>query len=276
MEGLTEQAPHLAPDIYPGATVTLWARSPKPAPGAMITVNTDVGTIAELPVRVCSDASATSRWAKARINAVDYDVMVGRVDEAAGRDRIITLSVTHSVLSKYTAWFAVDTSRSTESILPKRVVQPSSEPSNWSGTDSMAFFDSHGSVPYYATPSLVGAWNRALSPPPLACEVWDPFTDDEAATTTYRRRDLRDLIDELRYLLEAGRDHLDWQSISVVLLHLRSWLDDNDESAIDRSVHRKITRRLDKLATHSNPPKSLQWKVLNQLVEICDEVPLVP
>jgi len=117
----------------------------------------------------------------------------------------------------------------------------------------------------------------ALCPrPPLACEVWDPFTDDEAATTTYRRRDLRDLIDELRYLLEAGRDHLDWQSISVVLLHLRSWLDDNDESAIDRSVHCKITRRLDKLATHSNPPKSLQWKVLNQLVEICDEVPLVP
>jgi len=146
MDGLTEQAPHLAPDIYPGATVTLWARSPKPAPGATITVNSDLGTIAELPVRVCSDASATSRWAKARINAVDYDVMTRRVDEAAGRALITTLSITHSVLSKYTAWVAVDTSRSTESILPRRVVQPIPEPSNWSGRHGFAFVHSYAPV----------------------------------------------------------------------------------------------------------------------------------
>jgi len=107
----------------------------------------------------------------------------------------------------------------------------------------------------------------------LCVSDWrDPMNVDETATTTQ----LRDLIDELRYLLAAGIDHLDWHSISVVLLHLRTWLDDNDESAIGRRTRRKITRRLDKLTTDRIPPKSLQWKVLKQLVEICDEVALVP
>ena len=107
-DGLSGQAPHIAPDIYPGATVTLWGRMPKPAADATITVNTESGPIASIPVRTCDDASATSRWAKAHINALDYEVMTGRVPEDQGRSSIIEVSVTHGVLSKYTAWIAVD------------------------------------------------------------------------------------------------------------------------------------------------------------------------
>ena len=124
-DGLSGQAPHLAPDIYPGATVTLWGRMPKQAADATITVNTESGPIASIPVRVCDDASATSRWAKAHINALDYEVMTGRVPEDQGRSSIIEVSVKHGVLSKYTAWIAVDTSRTTDSIIPVRILQPS-------------------------------------------------------------------------------------------------------------------------------------------------------
>ncbi|MFM1791625.1 MAG: hypothetical protein RLZZ526_1952 [Actinomycetota bacterium] len=258
MDGLSDQAPHLTPDIYPGAVVTLWGRAPKPAPGTHITVNTDSGPIASIPVRVCDDASATSRWAKARINAVDYDVMTGRIAEAEGRDTIIALSVTRRVLSKYTAWIAVDTSRTTDSIIPKRVVQPSYD--DYALEPRMLRSAAYSPSRVSASYSMVV--DELFSAPSISYDSWTPDVVSQ----------LRDVVTDLQSVLSGGKGHLDWQSVSTVLQDLRDWLDDNDETVIGRRAHGKIARRVAKLGTVDIPPQNLQWKILNEILRICQEL----
>jgi hypothetical protein len=134
-DGLTEQAPHIAPDIYPHLVVRLTGRMKRPAPGATLEIVCDDGTIAVVPISVSRDSSITTRWASQRIKALDADVMAEQ-DEArvSELEKLITeLSIRHSVLSKYTAWLAVDRSRTTDSVVVRTLVQPDyaldSEPS---------------------------------------------------------------------------------------------------------------------------------------------------
>ena len=263
MDGLSDQAPHLAPDIYPGAVVTLWGRAPKPAPGSHVTVNTDSGPIASIPVRVCDDASATSRWAKARINAVDYDVMTGRIAETEGRDTIIALSVTRRVLSKYTAWIAVDTSRTTDSIIPKRVVQPSydafdSEPMM---LHSFAYSPQRASTTV-SMDFLLRSFPQSR-PRRMAMSMPEPKYVDAALLDIDT---LRRIIADLEQVVAHGKGHLDWQSIATVLQDIRTWLDARSEKAVRKRTRSKIQRRLDKLGTNDVPAPKLLWTVLNELL----------
>jgi Ca-activated chloride channel family protein len=125
-DGLTEQAPHIAPDIYPHLVVRLAGRMTRPAPGATLEIVSDDGTIAVVPISVSRDSSITTRWASQRIKALDADVMAEQ-DEAkvSELEKLITeLSIRHSVLSKYTAWLAVDRSRTTDSVVVRRLAQP--------------------------------------------------------------------------------------------------------------------------------------------------------
>jgi Ca-activated chloride channel family protein len=124
-DGLTQQAPHIAPDIYPHLVVRLTGRMKRPAPGATLKIVCDDGTIAVVPISVSRDSSITTRWASQRIKALDADVMAER-DRAkvSELEKLITeLSIRHSVLSKYTAWLAVDRSRTTDSVVVRTLVQ---------------------------------------------------------------------------------------------------------------------------------------------------------
>jgi len=124
-DGLNQQAPHIAPDIYPHLVVRLTGRMKRPAPGATLEIVCDDGTIAVVPISVSRDSSITTRWASQRIKALDADVMAER-DRAkvSELEKLITeLSIRHSVLSKYTAWLAVDRSRTTDSVVVRTLVQ---------------------------------------------------------------------------------------------------------------------------------------------------------
>jgi len=124
-DGLAQQAPHIAPDIYPHLVVRLTGRMKRPAPGATLEIVCDDGTIAVVPISVSRDSSITTRWASQRIKALDADVMAER-DRAkvSELEKLITeLSIRHSVLSKYTAWLAVDRSRTTDSVVVRTLVQ---------------------------------------------------------------------------------------------------------------------------------------------------------
>jgi hypothetical protein len=217
-------------------------------------------------VRICGDASATSRWAKARINAVDYEVMTGRVNEETGRATIIDLSVTHRVLSKYTAWIAVDTSRTTDSIVPQRVVQPSFAPDRLGASFALHSSVVHSSI---ARPRL----SRDISiDSVVSCMPAPDRLEASIVGQLFDYTGLQTLVDDLRRVLSGGKHHLDWQSIAIVLEELRDWLDDNDESVIGRRTHGKIARRLGKLTTDDVPTPAVQWKVLNELMVICAEL----
>ncbi|NBR68389.1 MAG: VWA domain-containing protein, partial [Actinobacteria bacterium] len=195
MDGLADQAPHLAPDIYPDATVTLWGRAPRPTADTTVTVVTDSGILAAVPVRVCADSSATSRWAKEHINSIDYDVMSGRVQEAEGRARIIEVSMRRRVLSKYTAWLAIDTSRTTDTIIPKRIVQPTYAMDDLLSSESLGVVYCRTTV---RPPMLAAdtAWSFAPPMPSMPSIHWRRPSDASAAL-------LEGLIDELNDLVDA-------------------------------------------------------------------------
>jgi len=133
-DGLHDQAPHLAPDIYPRLVVRLTGRMKWPATGATIEVMCDDGTVAIVPIAVSRDSSITTRWASLRIKALDADLKSERdTAKVTELEKAITaLSIAYSVLSNYTAWLAVDRSRSTDSVVVRTLVQPDYELNDWS------------------------------------------------------------------------------------------------------------------------------------------------
>ena len=265
--GLADQAPQMAPDIYPDCTVTLWGRMPRPAAGSTVAVVTDSGDLADIPVRTCGDGSATSRWAKEHINSLDYDVMTGRTDETSGRERIVQVSIRHRVLSKYTAWLAVDTSRTTDTVIPKRIVQPSVD---------AELFDAFpvARVHYMMSPSPSGAMSFSI-PPRVMRSVGRPGASGSPRLPDISLLDidtLRTIIEGLSRALSPGKGHTDWQSVVHVIQDLGVWLAARTDVAVSKRNRGKLQRRLDKLTTVNKPDQKLLWNVLHELLELCAEI----
>lgn len=269
MDGLSDQAPRLAPDVYPGVSVELWARAPRPAEGATLRVVTDSGVLAVLPVRVAEDASATSRWAKAHINSLDWDVMTGTADHTEGQARIVAASVRFRVLSKYTAWLAVDRSRTTDTIIPQRIVQPS--------------FDAFDSSLHFSALRSSSMAMPSLRPSRLVARLSvDQISMDLDVLRTYAQPyrsvvldgdvdtdELTGIVSDLETLLSAGRGSLDPVALSDVLERLRDWLDGLPDKTLGKRTRGKIERRLDKLSGLGAPARNGEWKALRELLAEC-------
>ncbi len=260
MDGLADQAPHLAPDIYPDATVTLWGRAPRPTADTTVTVVTDSGILAAVPVRVCADSSATSRWAKEHINSIDYDVMSGRVQEAEGRARIIEVSMRRRVLSKYTAWLAIDTSRTTDTIIPKRIVQPTYS------MDALLSSESLGVVYCRTTvrPSMLAAdmaWSFAPSMPSMPSIRWRGPSDASAAL-------LEGLIDELNDLVDADDDEIDTDEVIDCVGRILGLLARRGRHGLDRATRDKIRRRATRLTSAQVLPAGEIVRIAREIVSL--------
>ncbi|MEY3588876.1 MAG: hypothetical protein RJA47_1472, partial [Actinomycetota bacterium] len=104
--------------------------------------------------------------------------------------------------------------------------------------------------------------DELFSAPSISYDRWTPDVVSQ----------LRDVVTDLQSVLSGGKGHLDWQAVSTVLQDLRDWLDDNDETVIGRRAHGKIARRVAKLGTVDIPPQNLQWKILNEILRICQEL----
>ena len=257
MTGLTEQAPHLAPDIYANSTVTLWARTPRPESDGVLTVETDSGTLAVVAVRISDDASATTRWAKARINALDYDVMAGRLGEEAGRTAIIALSTRHRVLSKYTAWLAVDRSRTTDTIVPSRIVQPSLMPATMN---------------FMTDKDLMAPRFLRLTSEPLLTESFE-FSEMFALRTSSTSEpndaiaEFVELLTTLKGLLQARE--LDIDAVADAVVEIAEWLIDNEPQDIGRRLHRTLYTRTKKLMANPFPQRATALRLVNEMLDAC-------
>jgi Ca-activated chloride channel family protein len=128
--GLTHQAPRHAPDIYPDVLVTLSGRMPRPEEGASVEVVSLDEHVVTLPIAISQDSSTTTRWASQYIKSLDYGMMstdfsaIGIEHHDALEAQIVAMSIKYRVLSKYTAWLAVDRSRTTDQVITQKLVQP--------------------------------------------------------------------------------------------------------------------------------------------------------
>lgn len=168
--GLTHQAPSYAPDIYPDVKVVMTGRMPRPTAGAQVEVTADEGLVVALPIELSADKSATTRWAKQHIISLDYAMMtrdfaqLGEDARSALEQEIVNVSVKYRVLSKYTAWIAVDRSRTTDQVIVRKLVQPS-----YGDVDAMPFIS-------YSLNSQNIVYSQSLT---SASYNMDPFADVE-------------------------------------------------------------------------------------------------
>jgi hypothetical protein len=265
-DGLSQQAPHIAPDIYPHLVVRLTGRMKRPAPGATLEIVCDDGTIAVVPISVSRDSSITTRWASQRIKALDADVMAERDRAKVSKlEKLITeLSIRHSVLSKYTAWLAVDRSRTTDSVVVRTLVQPdhalgsdvsvgmgamsvghtwhyrpaiarAASRARWSdlavfssiSVDYDAYEDSSSDVDTTGLPALVGEREALLS----RLRVWRFFANLDKYGFANTKRDILRLLDLLPATRQIDRllNAILRKRIAKLLSHCESALEDGDD-----------------------------------------------
>jgi Ca-activated chloride channel family protein len=119
--------PNPLPDLFAGAPVVISGRFTGAATGSL-TVTGDGGWRAMVPAAPSDNAALAALWARARIRDLEDRYVTG-VD---GLDKeIVDVSLRFGVLSRFTAFVAVDERVVNEGGTVHRVTQPVDAPSGW-------------------------------------------------------------------------------------------------------------------------------------------------
>ena len=202
-----ETAPARTPDLFPGAPCTLSGRWRAAAPLTALTlaVRGDGGFSEQVAVAtVTADRAVRTCWARARVRDLEDRYAAGPPEPELA-DRIVAVSLGHRVLSRFTAFVAVDRTRRADLGLPQPVVQPVELPGGWAGTGAAAMPLLAGGV----RPATAARRRALLAQPvaPAAAAAADasvsPLPAEPAPLEAYRIR-ARELFARIEASLEAG------------------------------------------------------------------------
>jgi Ca-activated chloride channel homolog len=124
---LTTLAPTPFPDLYPGAPVVVMGRFTGAADGAVAVRGTPNWHTTVTATRSTNPALA-ALWARANIRDLEDQYVTG---QTALEDRIVETSLKFGVLSRFTAFVAVDQRVVNEGGTTRQVTQPVDLPSGW-------------------------------------------------------------------------------------------------------------------------------------------------
>jgi len=271
--GLVDQAPSHAPDIYPETIVTLSGRMPRPQEGDQVSVNADSGHVITLPISISTDASVTTRWASQHIKSLDYEMMASDFsgDVVTAREKleaiIVAMSVKYKVLSKYTAWLAVDRSRTTDQVIVRTLVQPVYEA-----------FDSLRSGVFFQSAMLV---DRSSSIRPfvvnsMARHSMDSFSDSSGYIPFGQKLAL-DMLNTLVTHLEAMLETLadgdtitpeQWAELNDAINY---WLNEVEPTMLGLRTFNKINNRIMKVRESEQSTTKAQAKAVKNLIAVITE-----
>ena len=272
-KGLANQAPAHAPDIYPETIVTLSGRMPRPQPGDEVAVNADSGHVVTLPISISTDGSVTTRWASQHIKSLDYQMMSTDFtgDVVTAREKlealIVEMSVKYKVLSKYTAWLAIDRSRTTDKVIVRKLVQPVYEA-----------FDSLASTTLFHSALLVDRKSsfRPLVVNSMARDSLDSFSDSSGFISFGRKLGL-DMLNTLIPYLEAMLETLanggsidpeQWVELNDVIKY---WLRDVEPTTLGVRTFNKIKNRMVKVQESEQMTAKAQAKAARNLIAVITE-----
>lgn len=272
-KGLANQAPAHAPDIYPETIVTLSGRMPRPQPGDEVVVNADSGHVVTLPISISTDGSVTTRWASQHIKSLDYQMMSTDFtgDVVTAREKlealIVEMSVKYKVLSKYTAWLAIDRSRTTDKVIVRKLVQPVYEA-----------FDSLASTTLFHSALLVDRKSsfRPLVVNSMARDSLDSFSDSSGFISFGRKLGL-DMLNTLIPYLEAMLETLanggsidpeQWVELNDVIKY---WLRDVEPTTLGVRTFNKIKNRMVKVQESEQMTAKAQAKAARNLIAVITE-----
>jgi uncharacterized protein YegL len=271
--GLVDQAPAHAPDIYPETIVTLSGRMPRPQPGDEVVVSADSGHVVTLPIAISTDGSVTTRWASQRIKSLDYQMMSSDVSDGFMSPfvnleaLIVEMSVKYKVLSKYTAWLAVDRSRTTDQVIVRKLVQPVYEA-----------FDSLVSTTLFHSALIV---DRSYSGRPMvvnsiARDILDSFSDSSGSISFGRKLGLdmlNTLIPYLQAMLETlanggSIDPEQWVELNDAINY---WLGEVEPTVLGLRTFNKINNRIMKVQESEQTTAKAQAKAVKNLIAVITE-----
>ena len=272
-KGLANQAPAHAPDIYPETIVTLSGRMPRPQPGDEVVVNADSGHVVTLPIAISTDGSVTTRWASQHIKSLDYQMMSADFtgDVVTAREKlealIVEMSVKYKVLSKYTAWLAVDRSRTTDQVIVRTLVQPVYEA-----------FDSFAGAVLFQSALIVDRSSsiRPLVVNSMARDSMDSFSDSSGFISFGRKLGL-DMLNTLIPYLEAMLETLanggsidpdQWVELNDAIDY---WLGEVEPTALGVRTFNKIKNRMVKVQESEQSSAKAQAKAAKNLIAVIKE-----
>ena len=272
-KGLANQAPAHAPDIYPETMVTLSGRMPRPQSGDEVVVNADGGHVVTLPIAISTDGSVTTRWASQHIKSLDYQMMSANFsgDVVTAREKlealIVEMSVKYKVLSKYTAWLAVDRSRTTDQVIVRKLVQPVYEA-----------FDSLVSTTLFHSALIV---DRSYSGRPMvvnsiARDILDSFSDSSGSISFGRKLGLdmlNTLIPYLQAMLEtlANGGSIDPDQWTELNDAINYWLGEVEPTVLGLRTFNKINNRIMKVQESEQTTAKAQAKAVKNLIAVITE-----
>ena len=272
-KGLANQAPAHAPDIYPETIVTLSGRMPRPQPGDEVVVNADSGHVVTLPISISTDGSVTTRWASQHIKSLDYQMMSADFsgDVVTAREKlealIVEMSVKYKVLSKYTAWLAIDRSRTTDQVIVRTLVQPVYEA-----------FDSFAGAVLFQSALIVDRSSpfRPLVVNSMARDSMDSFSDSSGFISFGRKLGL-DMLNTLIPYLEAMVETLanggtvsadQWVELNDAIDY---WLGDVEPTTLGVRTFNKIKNRMVKVQESEQSSAKAQAKAAKNLIAVITE-----
>jgi len=271
--GLVDQAPFHAPDIYPETIVTLSGRMPRPQEGDQVSVNADSGHVITLPISISTDGSVTTRWASQRIKSLDYQMMASDVSDgfmsplANLEAHIVKLSVKYKVLSKYTAWLAIDRTRTTDQVIVGSLAQPV--------YDEMESFS--GTVLFHS--ALRHDYSKAVNPMvvnSIARDSMDSFSDSSGFISFGRKMSLdmlNPLIPYLQSMLEtlAGGGTIDPEQWAELNDAINYWLNEVEPTMLGLRTFNKINNRIMKVRESEQSTTKAQAKAVKNLIAVITE-----
>jgi hypothetical protein len=236
-------------------------------------VYADSGHVITLPISISTDGSVTTRWASQHIKSLDYEMMASDFsgDVVTAREKlealIVEMSVKYKVLSKYTAWLAIDRSRTTDQVIVRTLVQPV--------YDRMDSF--HGGVLFQA--ALHQTMPRASRP-----MVANSFAMDSLYSFTgssgyipFGQKLALDMLNTLVTYLEAMLETLadgdtitpeQWVELNDAINY---WLGDVEPRTLGLRTFNKIKNRIVKVQESEQSSTKAQAKAAKNLIAVIAE-----
>ncbi len=176
-DGESHGRPMRIPDLYPGVPLVVAGRYTGTAGQPTITLagRTRAGDpwAAAVPGTIVQDAALTAVWARAHVRDLEdqwasLSVQDGRAE--AVKNRIIDASLRFGVLSRFTAWVAVDERVVAETGEKHRVLQPVELPAGWRADHPMPLLAGApmAAAPTSISPARARGGGYLAAPPPRA------------------------------------------------------------------------------------------------------------
>ncbi|PCC74926.1 Ca-activated chloride channel family protein [Nannocystis exedens] len=170
---LATQAPRRLPAVFAGAPLVLHVRwRGRPRPGAAIELRGRLPAGTEYTQRIHLDsarpgAALAQSWARAHIRDLEDRYAAHPGDRTRIERAILAVSLRHQVLSRFTAFVAVDREIANPGGSPRTITQPVEQPAGWGEEQFGSLGGSTGASPVFGatTFGFVGAADPAAPPP---------------------------------------------------------------------------------------------------------------